>query len=125
MTPTMQGRRRSGIPRRALAVCTVLVVAGCALPWVDRRATAEIVGYRLGPIPTTITVLYGTSPGDGAGGVEVLEQSASRVKVRVTYERSTEPQDSVLVSRDVRVTLDAPLGDRVVVDGSGREVPRR
>lgn len=125
MTPTMQGRRRSRIPRRVLVVGTVVALTGCALPWVQGRATAEILGYRLGPIPTHITVVYGTGPGDGAGGAEVLEQSASRVRLRITYERSTEPQDDMLVPRDVMVPLDAPLGNRLVVDQTGREVPRR
>jgi hypothetical protein len=125
MTPTMRGRRRSRTQRRALVLAAVLAVTGCALPWDEGRATAEIQGYRLGPIPTHITVVYGTGPGDGAGGAEVLEQSTTRVKVRVTYERSTEPQDSILVGRDVMVPLDAPLGDRAVVDEVGRDVPRR
>lgn len=125
MTPTMQGRRRSRIPRRVLVVATVLTMTGCALPWADDRAKAEIQGYRFGPIATHITVVYGTGPNDGAGGAEVLEQSSTRVMVRVTYEPTTDLQPAVLVSRDVMVPLDAPLGKRIVVDESGREVPRR
>jgi len=125
MTPTTQGRRRAYLPRRVLAVGAVLALAGCALPWDEGRATAEIRSYRLGPIPTHVTVVYGTGPADGAGGAEVLEQSAARVKIRITYEPSSEPQTANLVFRDVVVPLDAPLGNRVVVDESGREVPRR
>jgi hypothetical protein len=122
---TRHGRRPRGLARRSLLVGAALTLAGCALPWDRGRATAEIQGYRVAPGPAQIIVVYGNGPADGAGGAEVLEQSTSRVMVRVTYQPSTEPQTANLVFRDVVVPLDAPLGSRTVIDQAGREVPRR
>ena len=125
MTPTGDARGLSRITRRLLVVGAVLAVAGCDLPWVEHRTTAGIEGYRLGPAPDRITVVYGTGPADRAGVPEVLEQSVSRVKVKVTYIRANGSQPANLVFRDVVVPLDAPLGSRSVLDEWGREVPRR
>ena len=125
MTPTRHGRCPAQVTRRLLVVGAVLLVAGCDLPWVQHRMTAGIDGYRPGPAPDRITVVYGTGPADGAGTPEVLEQSASRVKIKVTYIRANGSQTANLIFRDVTVSLDAPLGSRSVVDESGRGVSRR
>jgi hypothetical protein len=89
------------------------------------KTSAELQGYRSGPGSNQITVLYGARPGDEAGSAEVLAQDSTQVKVRVMYQRSSKPQDDVLQRKEVVAALEAPLGDRKVVDESGVEVPRQ
>ena len=104
----------------ALLIAALAVLSGCSA-----KASAEILGYRTGQGNNEITVLDGAGPGDEASPVEVLTQDATSVKVRVMVRRSAEMQDAILLRKELVATLDAPLGDRLVVDEAGAEVPRQ
>lgn len=63
-------------------------------------------------------------PSDEVVGAEVLDQSEQEVRVRVRVDRADQ-QPLVAVERTVTVTLDAPLGERAVLDENGQELALR
>jgi hypothetical protein len=89
-----------------------------------------IDGYRdpinfpqdLGPNEIGLVVTLG--PGDGVRVANVTE-SEREVHVDVRAVRPIfQSGPAIGIYTDYRVELQAPLGDRVVIDGLGREVPR-
>jgi hypothetical protein len=88
------------------------------------KRSAELTGYRLGPTANDITVLYEQGMGDGPGEVEVLDQDAKQVRVRVSYDLFNGGlRILIAIPREVVATLQAPLQNRKVVDESGGEIP--
>lgn len=86
--------------------------------------SAEPVGYSVGPGSNEITVRYGTGAADERGVAELLLQDNDRVMVRVMYHRAGGAQLASLEIREMLVALDAGLGDRIVVNEAGDQVPK-
>lgn len=131
LEPTGSLGHYSGVTRGTRAfgatlLITALAVAtsGCsgqASPAHSRGNTiAAIVSYMPGPGDKQITVRFMRARKDSPGVAEVLDQNDHEVKVLVTYQGSGSLDG--FSDHSVRVTLDAPLGNRVVVDDSGQPV---
>jgi hypothetical protein len=87
------------------------------------KATAQLHGYRLGPGRNQITLLFEQGDGDRPAEVEVLDEDAGHVRVRVRYKHYNGMRLLFAIPREIVASLTAPLGDRTVLDGDGSEVP--
>ncbi len=89
------------------------------------KRSAELIGYRPGPTNSDITILFEQGVGDGPGEVEVLDEDAVQVRVRVRYEFFDRGlRHLTAIPREVVATLQAPLGNRKVLNESGGEIPQ-
>lgn len=86
--------------------------------------TAPLDGYR--PVTagsTELSVLYARGSADEPGVAEILTQNATEVRVEVRYRHTGDTATLQSISALATVTLDAPLGNRKVLDQDGRELP--
>jgi hypothetical protein len=74
---------------------------------------------------TTLTLVILTGPDDEVLEGEVVSESETQVIVAAIVDRSDGPQTANGVFREVDVELDAPLGERDVVNRDGTPVPEQ
>jgi hypothetical protein len=84
------------------------------------NTVAAIVSYAPGPGPTQITVRYMRTPHDSPGIPQVVDQGDQEVEVLISYDGSDNIEG--LSEHALVIDLDAPLGERVVVDDAHQPV---
>lgn len=117
---TQAGQRvslRVGLTVVVVVVLAALLVAGYVYALSERRRTVEIAG---GEISTEMDplVLY-LAVGSCGGEPTVTEFVQSDAEVRIAVEATTGGMSGRAQCLDqVKVRLDEPLGDRLLIDGS-------
>ena len=103
-------------------MATVVCLSGCQHALFP--SSALLLGYRGEGTANEITIVYLTGEAATTGDAEVLAQDANVVRLRVLFYRANGQQNSAAIRREVRVKLEAPLGDRSVLNEAGEEVQR-
>jgi hypothetical protein len=96
----------------------VAISAGCS-----SAAAVQLDSYRTGADDRHITVSVTIGEHDSIAGVKTKED-ATKVTVDLRVNRAGGTGTDVGVIHNVDVTLTDPLADRLVVDGTGRTVPK-
>jgi hypothetical protein len=106
----------------ALVLLGVSACAGGASPATFGHSTAAVTSYQPGPGARQLTLRYIAGPSVGSATGLVGAQDASRVQVGVHYDADTASTDLSSDERQATVTLEEPVGDRVVLDEDGKPV---
>ena len=99
----------------------LLVLTGCS-------STEDITptGYTLdNPSGTSIILDVPGGVGDEIVEAQVTSQDDDHVQVEVTLRQGDTNRPSLETTLHAHVSLEAPLGNRTVVDQQGHEIPRR
>lgn len=108
-----------------IAAAGLVMLAACS-----STHAAPIDAYRLGPGPNEITLLVSDMAPAKPAYATVLDDDESAVRIKVEVENSdTGSEDRPIIGvglqLEVRVTLEAPLGERSVLNEDGSVVARQ
>jgi hypothetical protein len=110
--------RRGSAVLLGSALMAVAISAGCS-----SAAAVQLDSYRTGADDRHITVSVTIGEHDSIAGVKTKEDP-TKVTVDLRVNRAGGTGTDVGVIHNVDVTLTDPLADRLVVDGTGRTVPK-
>ena len=109
-----------------VAALIVLLLSGalCSCSPTDNPESAEIIAFADGADPMELVLIVAARPADGEGIASVVSQSEDQVVVRAAVDRPPYPVEDVRVHVKIPISLDAPLGDRDLVDAEGQLTER-